>query len=88
MNKVSLYIKDSDGVFQLVELFEDETISVTSKIQDIRDISKVFTDFSQSFTLPASKKNHYLLQRRITRYLSTSTTISYLQTMRLMQGRK
>ena len=57
MNKVVLYIKDADNVFQTVDLFEDETISVTSKIQDIRDISKVFTDFSQSFTLPASKKN-------------------------------
>ena len=58
MNKVVLYIKDADNVFQAVDLFEDETISVTSKIQDIRDISKVFTDFSQSFTLPASKKNN------------------------------
>ena len=56
MNKVILYIKDADNVFQQVDLFEDETISVTSKIQDIRNISKVFTDFSQSFTLPASKK--------------------------------
>jgi hypothetical protein len=64
MNKVILYIKpitiingeQVEGDFQQVDLFEDETISVTSKIQDIRDISKVFTDFSQSFTLPASKK--------------------------------
>ncbi len=51
MNKVLLYIKDSDGTFQEVDLFEDETITVTSKIQDIRDIAKIFTDFSQSFTL-------------------------------------
>ena len=66
MNKVILYIKpiviedgnQVEGDFQQVDLFEDETISVTSKIQDIRDISKVFTDFSQSFTLPASKKNN------------------------------
>ncbi len=42
MNRVILYIKDTDGVFQSVDLFEDETISVTSKIQDIRDISKIF----------------------------------------------
>ena len=62
MNKVSIYIKDSDGVFQQVDLFEDETISVTSKIKDIRDISKVFTDFSQSFTLPASKKNNKIFR--------------------------
>jgi hypothetical protein len=43
-------------------LFEDETISVTSKIQDIRDISKVFTDFSQSFTIPASRKNNKIFR--------------------------
>ena len=58
MNKVVLYIKDTYGEYQRVDMFEDETISVTSKIQDIRDISKVFTDFSQSFTLPASKVNN------------------------------
>mgnify|MGYP000601204483 CR=1 FL=1 len=58
MNKVIIYIKDTYGEYQRVDLFEDETISVTSKIQDIRDISKVFTDYSQSFTLPASKTNN------------------------------
>ncbi len=62
MNKVILYIKDSSNVYQAVDLFEDETISVTSKIQDIRDISKVFTDFSQSFTIPASKKNNKIFR--------------------------
>ena len=62
MNKVLLYVKDSDGSFQEVDLFEDETITITSKIQDIRDISKIFTDFSQSFTLPASKKNNKIFK--------------------------
>ena len=58
MNKVILYIKDTYDEYQRVDLFDDETISVTSKIQDIKDVSKVFTDFSQSFTLPASKTNN------------------------------
>jgi hypothetical protein len=58
MNKVTLYIKDTYDEYQMVDLFDDETISVTSKIQDIKDVSKVFTDFSQSFTLPASKTNN------------------------------
>jgi len=70
MNKVVLYIKDSDDVFQAVDLFEDETISVTSKIQDIRDISKVFTDFSQSFTLPASKKNNKVFKHFYNYFIS------------------
>ncbi len=78
MNKVILYIKpitiingeQVEGDFQQVDLFEDETISVTSKIQDIRDISKVFTDFSQSFTLPASKKNNKIFKHFYNYYIS------------------
>jgi hypothetical protein len=70
MNKVVLYIKDADNVFQAVDLFEDETISVTSKIQDIRDISKVFTDFSQSFTVPASKKNNKIFRHFYNYFIS------------------
>jgi len=70
MNKVILHIKNADNVFQQVDLFEDETISVTSKIQDIRDISKVFTDFSQSFTLPASKKNNKIFKHFYNYFIS------------------
>jgi hypothetical protein len=70
MNKVVLYIKDADNVFQAVDLFEDETISLTSKIQDIRDISKVFTDFSQSFTIPASKKNNKIFKHFYNYFIS------------------
>lgn len=70
MNKVILYIKDTNDKYQQVDLFEDETISVTSKIQDIRDISKVFTDYSQSFTLPASKKNNKIFRHFYNYYIS------------------
>lgn len=41
-----------------IDLFDDESINVTSSIQNINDISKVFTDYSNSFTIPASKKNN------------------------------
>jgi hypothetical protein len=71
MNKVVLYIKDADNVYQAVDLFEDETISLTSKIQDIRDISKVFTDFSQSFTIPASKKNNKIFKHFYNYFISS-----------------
>ena len=43
-------------------MFSDETITITSKIQDVRDISKVFTDFTQPFTVPASKENNKVFQ--------------------------
>ena len=45
-----------------LDLFKDEEINVTSSVQNIDDISKVFTDFSQSFTVPASKNNNEIFQ--------------------------
>ena len=43
---------------QKLDLFNDENIEVTSTIQNIQDISKTFTDFSQSFTIPTSPVNN------------------------------
>jgi hypothetical protein len=51
--KVQVYIQG-----QRLDLFQDETISVKQVIQDIKDISKLFGDYSQSFTVPASKRNN------------------------------
>jgi len=45
-----------------LELFEDEQIQVTSTVQNVQDISKTFTDFSQSFTIPANDHNNRILQ--------------------------
>ena len=52
----------TDINFQRLDLFEDETISLTQTIQDIRDIEKVFTDFSKTFNLPASSVNNKLFK--------------------------
>lgn len=57
--KVELYIY-IDGVARRMDLFNDEKISVTSSIQNINDIAKVFTDYSQSFTIPASDNNNQI----------------------------
>jgi len=51
-----------DGIAKRLELFKDETISITSSVQDVNDIGKVFTDFSQSFTVPASKNNNAIFK--------------------------
>jgi hypothetical protein len=48
--------------FNRIELFNDEKISVTSSIQNINDISKVFTDYSQTFTIPASDNNNEIFR--------------------------
>lgn len=57
MNTLQLYVND-----ERVELFPDEKISVTSSIQNVKDISKIFTDFSQSFTVPATRKNNKIFK--------------------------
>ena len=41
-----------------LDLFDDEQIEVNSTIQNIQDISKVYSDFSQSFTVPATPNNN------------------------------
>ena len=58
---VALYIY-IDEISKRIELFDDEKISVTSSIQNINDISKVFTDYSQSFTIPASATNNEIFK--------------------------
>ena len=36
-------------------MFKDESVSITQSIQNVKDIAKVFTEFTKTFTLPASK---------------------------------
>jgi hypothetical protein len=55
---ISAIIKSSEKL----ELFNDEQIQVSSTIQNVADISKTYTDFSQSFTIPASTNNNKILQ--------------------------
>ena len=57
MQKLQLYL-GSDRI----DLFGDESVSVTQTIQNVRDIAKVFTDFSQTFSVPASPKNSILFK--------------------------
>ena len=46
------------GTRTQLDLFKDEAINLTQTIQNVRDIGSIFTDFSQSFSLPASKTNN------------------------------
>ena len=57
MYKVDLYI---DG--QRADLFEDENIEMNLSVQNIKDISKVFGDFTNSFSIPASKVNNKIFK--------------------------
>ena len=62
MQQVQLFIKDQDNVYQRIELFQDETISLTQSIQNVKDIAKVFTDFTKTFTIPATKSTNKLFK--------------------------
>lgn len=62
--RIQIYIEPifESGDFQELELFNDETIEVTSTVQNIADISKVFTDVSLSFSVPATPNNNAIFQ--------------------------
>ena len=57
MQKLQLFISDTR-----VDLFKDESVSITQTIQNIKDIAKIFTEFTQTFTIPASKTNNILFK--------------------------
>lgn len=64
MQILQLYV---DG--QKVEMFSDESIELTSSIQNVKDISKVFTDYSQSFNVPASNVNNKIFKHYYNNYI-------------------
>jgi hypothetical protein len=41
-----------------LDLFKDEDVNITLSIQNVKDISKLFTDFTQNFSVPASRNNN------------------------------
>jgi hypothetical protein len=53
MQDLQLYIGN-----QRLTLFKDETVSLTQTIQNAKDIGSIFTDFTQSFNLPADSVNN------------------------------
>ena len=57
MYTIELYIQG-----KRVDLFNDESVKITDSIQNIRDIDKVFTAFTKTFNLPASKLNNQIFK--------------------------
>ena len=67
MQKLQLYISSVNNnptlaQFQRVDLFKDETVSISLSIQNIKKPDKIFTEFTQTFTIPASKINNKLFE--------------------------
>ena len=57
MQELQLYIEDTR-----VDLFKDESVSITQTIQNVKDPAKVFTSFTKTFSVPASKTNNLLFK--------------------------
>jgi len=57
VQNIELYIQ---GV--RVTLFKDESVTVTDTIKNARDVQKVFTEFSRTFSLPADKENNKIFK--------------------------
>ena len=57
MYRVDLYING-----QKADLFQDESIEMNLSVQNVNDISKVFGDYSQSFSIPASVANNAIFK--------------------------
>lgn len=53
---VAIYIQGKQ-----LDLFKDENIEINLSVKNISDISKVITDFTQGFTIPASPTNNQIL---------------------------
>ena len=57
MRRLQLYIGT-----QRVDLFKDETVSLTQTIKNVKDIAKIFTEFTQTFSVPASSVNNKIFK--------------------------
>lgn len=57
MRRLQLYIGN-----ERVDLFKDETVSLTQTIKNVKDIAKIFTEFTQTFSVPASSVNNKIFK--------------------------
>ena len=57
MQNIQLYIEG-----QRVDMFKDESVEITQTIKNVQDLDKVFTDFSRTFSLPATKINNKIFK--------------------------
>ena len=56
MNQVDIYIGNNR-----LDLFDDEEITINLSVQNYQDLDKIFTDYTQSFTIPATPANNEIL---------------------------
>lgn len=57
MQKIQLYIEG-----QRVDMFDDESVTITQSIKNVKQIDKIFTDFTKTFSVAASKINNKIFK--------------------------
>ena len=57
MQKVQIYVGSTR-----LDLFKDETIKLTQSLKNINKVDKIFTEFTQTFSVPASSTNNILFK--------------------------
>lgn len=57
MQIIQLYIEG-----ERVDMFKDESVSITQSIKNVKDLDKIFTDFTKTFSIPASKTNNKIFK--------------------------
>lgn len=58
---IDIHLNVSGSYFRL-DTFKDENITIKENVKDFRDVKKVFTSMSRTFTVPASKNNNIVLK--------------------------
>jgi hypothetical protein len=56
-NNINLFVND-----ELVDMFDFESISLKRIVKDLSEPDKLFTDYSRSFSVPASRRNNRIFK--------------------------
>lgn len=65
-NTIQLWVDD-----QRLDMYDADSVHINQSIQQIRDIQKVFTDFTQQFSVPASRTNSRIFRHALRTDLRT-----------------
>ena len=78
MRRLQLYIGT-----ERVDLFKDESVSLTQTIKNVKDLKKIFTEFTQTFSVPASSVNNKIFKHYYNFNISGGFDARKKQTARL-----
>ena len=71
-----------------LDTFKDEDVNINLSIQNVRDISKLFTDYTQNFQVPASKANNAVFKHYYNADVSGGFSASLRQTATLFVNKE